>query len=47
MAPQKEQDNFVKLCGDGDLESVEYLLEDNPNLVNSSNYGMINYILSH
>ena len=33
MATQEEQDKFVKLCGDGDLESVTQLLADNPSLI--------------
>ena len=47
---KEEEREFLDLCRDGDIETVEYLLEHNPNLVNSSNYGMINnsvYIISH
>ena len=33
MAPRKEQDNFLKLCGDGDLESVTQLLDEDPTLI--------------
>ena len=33
LATQEEQDNFVKLCGDGDLESVTRLLDDDPSLI--------------
>ena len=32
LATQKEQDNFVKLCGQGDLESVTQLLAKGPSL---------------
>ena len=33
MATEEEQDNFVKLCGDGDLESVTQLLNQDPSLI--------------
>ena len=33
MAARKEQDNFVKLCGQGDLESVTQLLANDPSLI--------------
>ena len=33
LATQEEQDNFVKLCGDGDLESVTRLLANYPSLI--------------
>ena len=33
MVPRKEQDNFVKLCGQGDLESVTQLLANDPSLI--------------
>ena len=38
---EEEKKEFLDLCRDGDLETLEYLLEDNPDLVNSSSYGMI------
>ena len=49
MSTTKEEEReFLDICRDGDLESVEYLLEENPTLIDSSNYGMIiNSILSH
>ena len=43
--PEDEEKEFLDLCKDGDLVSLEYLLEDNPDLVNSSNYGMIDNII--
>ena len=33
LATQEDQDNFVKLCGDGDLESVTQLLVNDPSLI--------------
>ena len=43
MSTTKEEEReFLDLCRDGDLESVEYLLEENPTLIDSSNYGMTN-----
>ena len=33
LALRKEQDNFVKLCGQGDLESVTQLLANDPSLI--------------
>ena len=43
MSTTKEEEReFLDLCRDGDLESVENLLEENPTLIDSSNYGMTN-----
>ena len=36
LATQKEQDNFVKLCGDGDIESVTQLLDNDPSLIKAT-----------
>ena len=33
MDSEEEQDNFVKLCGDGDLESVTQLLANDLSLI--------------
>ena len=33
LATEQEQDNFVKLCGEGDLESVTQLLANDPSLI--------------
>ena len=33
LATEEEQDNFVRLCGAGDLESVTQLLADDPSLI--------------
>ena len=47
MSTTKEEEReFLDLCRDGDLESVENLLEENPTLIDSSNYGMTNYVQS-
>ena len=32
LATQEEQNNFVRLCGDGNLESVTRLLDEDPSL---------------
>ena len=36
MAPREEQNNFVKLCGQGDLESVTRLLDNDPSLIKAT-----------
>ena len=33
MATEEEQDNFLKLCGDGYLESVTQLLDEDSSLI--------------
>ena len=33
MASKEERDNFVKLCGYGDLESVKQLFANDPSLI--------------
>ena len=37
LATQEEKDNFVELCGDGDLESVTQLLDEDPLLIQAEN----------
>ena len=38
MASQEGQDNFVKLCGQGDLESVTQLLAKDPSLIKAEKH---------
>ena len=38
MASKWEQDNFVKLCGQGDLESVKRLLDQDPSLIKATEF---------
>ena len=36
LAFYEEQNNFVKLCGQGDLESVTQLLANDPSLIKAT-----------
>ena len=38
MATEEEQDKFVKLCGQGDLESVTWLLDQDPSLIKATKW---------
>ena len=40
--PTKQEEDFLDLCGEGDVESVKTMLAEDPSLIYSSNvYGKL------